>query len=326
MWTNTCDKSGCGKKKAWLVVNEFLRSAKFAEIHAWLLRSAEKAGIEMKLLTNAQIYSHMAGKIPGGLVREEGCGRNEAGERPEFVLFWDKDVRLAAYLEALSIPVYNSADAIAACDDKSLTYLKLWKAGLPMPETILAPMTFANIGYTNYHYLTGVGERLGYPMVVKECFGSFGAQVYLAQDQAQLREIMDGIGAKPALFQKFIGESRGRDVRLQVVGEDVVTSMYRYSTDGDFRANITNGGSMKKYDPSKEETGLAVKAAKVLGLDFAGVDILFAKDGPIICEVNSNAHFKNIYDCTGVDAADCIMDYIICRSSNGRSDLGRRSG
>ena len=78
----------------------------------------------------------------------------------------------------------------------------------------------------------------------------------------------------------------------------------------DFRANITNGGQMFNYEPSEEEVEMAREVMEHLGLDFAGVDILFGEKGPILCEVNSNAHFKNIYDCTGVNVAECIVEYI----------------
>ena len=88
-----------------------------------------------------------------------------------------------------------------------------------------------------------------------------------------------------------------------------MASMLRYN-DNDFRANITNGGSMEKYNPTKEEVKMAIDTCKALNLDFGGVDILFGENGPILCEVNSNAHFKNIYDCTGENVADYIIEYI----------------
>lgn len=183
-----------------------------------------------------------------------------------------------------------------------------------MPKTILAPMTFANIGYTNYDFLELVEKELNYPIIVKECFGSFGMQVYKADSREELMEFVVKIGAKPMLFQEFIVNSAGRDIRLHVVGNQVVTSMYRYSENGDFRANITNGGKMKPYEPTEEEKSLAIESAKVLGLDFAGVDLLIGPDGKaMVCEVNSNAHFKNIFDCTNVNVADAIIEECICR-------------
>ncbi len=116
------------------------------------------------------------------------------------------------------------------------------------------------------------------------------------------------------LFQEFIQNSKGKDLRLQVVGNQVVAAMYRYSENGDFRANISNGGRMRSYEPSQKQMDLAIQCCKILGLDFAGVDILFGKNQEsIVCEVNSNAHFKNIYDCTGINVADSIMEYIIKR-------------
>ena len=96
----------------------------------------------------------------------------------------------------------------------------------------------------------------------------------------------------------------------------MVAAILRQSTDGDFRSNLTRGGSMSPYTPSKEEAELARRATQALGLDFAGVDVLFGKDGPLICEVNSNAHFKTTLECTGVNMADAIMAHI-------RGRLGR---
>lgn len=285
----------------WLVVNEFLNSDKFNEIHKWLLNAADKQGIRLIEKTNAQIPIELPfGKLP-----------EEKHPEVDFVLFWDKDVRLARYLELMGYRVFNSSQAIYACDDKSMTHLLLSGADIPMPRTIVAPMTFSNIGYTNTDFLTVAAGKLGFPLVVKECFGSFGWQVYLANDFNELTAIVSKIGPKPMLFQEYIKTSHGRDIRLEVVGNQVIASMYRYSDNGDFRANLTIGGKMKPYRPTKKQADLAIRCCEIIGLDFAGVDILFGEnDEPIVCEVNSNAHFKNIYDCTGVNAADAIINYI----------------
>lgn len=86
--------------------------------------------------------------------------------------------------------------------------------------------------------------------------------------------------------------------------------MYRYN-DRDFRSNISNGGSMREYKASDAQIELAVNACKALGLDFGGVDVLFGSNGrPVVCEVNSNPHFKSTFDCTGVDISECILKYI----------------
>lgn len=287
--------------KGWLVVNEFLQSKKFDEIHSWLLQAANKQDIDMDLKTNASLMV----ELPAD--REDAVRL----EKPDFILFWDKDVKLAEHLEKLGFPVFNSARAIETCDNKALTHLALMHAGIRMPRTIIAPMTFENIGYTNLDFAGRAAEKLGFPLVVKECFGSFGQQVYLAHDYGELTDIISKTGARPILFQEYIATSAGRDIRLQVVGNKVVASMYRHSVNGDFRANLTIGGRMEQYRPTEEQCRLALECCSIIGLDFAGVDILFGEnDEPIVCEVNSNAHFKNIYDCTGVNAAEAIIEYI----------------
>lgn len=311
--------------RGWLIVNEFLQSNKFNEIHNWLQEAAINHGIQLELKTNAQLLIDLS-DCKGILEKKlssassetdhmkEECVHGLSGmtrEDAEFILFWDKDIRLAKHLENMGYPVFNSSKAIGICDDKSLTHQVLMNSGIPMPRTIIAPMTFANIGYTNHHFLEEVADRLGFPMVVKECFGSFGQQVYLVNSLDDLKNKVTELGAKPILFQQFIKESFGKDIRLQVVGGKVIASMYRYSVNGDFRANLAIGGRMQPHTPTDREKELALRCCDIIGLDYAGVDLLFGEDGsPLVCEVNSNAHFKNIYDCTGVNAADAILSYI----------------
>jgi len=283
--------------KGYLVVNHFLHSGKFNEIYQWLFEAAKKREVTLEIKTNAELMPCLG---------EEG--HKDAFRDVDFILFWDKDIRLAKYLESLGCAVYNSAQAIEICDDKSLTHLALQKYDIPMPKTCIAPMTYENIGYTDDSFVDEVIDKLGLPMVVKECFGSFGQQVYLCHSKEEVREKI----TRSVIFQEYIEHSKGRDVRLQVVGNRVICGMYRYSENGDFRANITNGGKMKPYEWSEKEEQLALESVKAIGLDFAGVDLLFGEnDQPIVCEVNSNAHFKNIFDCTGVNTADAIIDYIV---------------
>lgn len=280
--------------KGWLVVNEFLQNQKFSELTKLFLSAAQKANLSLSVYTNAELLADTKELLK---------------QRPDFVLFWDKDIVLGNYLEAQGIPLYNSVDAIRLCDDKRLTHIALMREGIPSPRTIMAPMTYPNIGFTNHDFFEYVERELTYPFVVKEAFGSFGEQVYLVRDRKELQQRIQGTSTTELLFQEYIPESRGRDVRLQVVGDRVVASMYRYS-DTDFRANVTAGGKMRNYTPSKEESSLALRAARAVGADFAGVDLLFGAEGPLVCEVNSNAHFKNIQTCTGVPVAEEIIQYI----------------
>ena len=274
-------------KKGFLVVNAFLHSHKFTEIYEWLEAAATKAGLELDVYTNAE-------EIPDGY---------------DFCLFWDKDIPLARILEKKGIRVFNSSEAIRICDDKYATYEALLDADIDMPYTVPVPMTYENIGFTDFMFVKEKLSRFSYPVIIKECHGSFGAQVYLANDEKEACSILGNTGGRPAIFQEFLPECRGRDIRINMVGENAVCAMERYN-EADFRANITGGGKMRPHEVTEEELILARKVMKALKLDFAGVDILLAKRGPLLCEVNSNAHFKNIYDCTGVNVAEHIIEYI----------------
>lgn len=283
-----------------MVVNAFLRTTKFDDIYHTLLCAAHGVGMELDVRTNAELCCAVGGPAfdPQAF---------------DFVLFWDKDVQLAAQLEDLGMRVFNSADAILACDDKALTYLRLKRAGLPMPRTILAPKTFSTVGYPQTGFVREAARELGFPVVLKECFGSFGQQVYLFHDVDALCQKVRALAGTPLLFQELVRESYGRDARINVVGGRVVACMLRQSTDGDFRSNLTRGGSMAPYSPTRAEAELALRAAELLGLDFAGVDVLFGREGPLLCEVNSNAHFKTTLQCTGVNMAEAIMRHIAQR-------------
>lgn len=283
-------------RRGLLVVNAFLRTSKFDELYTFLAQAAQTEGMALDVVTNAELVCALAEDFDPA--------------RYAFVVFWDKDVLLAQQLEMLGMRLFNPARSIALCDDKAQTWLALKDTGIPMPRTVPAPMTFPAIGYPALDFAVQIGEKLSYPVVVKECCGSFGQQVYLCHDQQQLLDKVKALAGVPILFQQAITESMGRDVRINVVGGQVVASILRRSTAGDFRSNLTLGGEMEPYTPTKAEAQLAIDAARLLGLDFAGVDVLFGKDGPLLCEVNSNAHFKTTLVCTGVNMAQAIMRHI----------------
>ena len=123
-------------------------------------------------------------------------------------------------------------------------------------------------------------------------------------------ETVKKLGHRPFIMQEFIEHSKGRDIRVNVVGNQVIASMQRKS-EHDFRANMTAGGTAFPYTPTKAESDLAIRCSTLLGADFAGVDLLFGEDGPLLCEVNSNSHLLNIYECTGINIADSMFDYVM---------------
>lgn len=290
----------------WLIYNGGLKSPKYMELNELYAKAAKKLGITLQLIANNEIYC---------LIED---GKNiikvpSATFQPDFILFLDKDIRLAKQLEKLGYRLFNSREVIENCDDKILTFEVLANTGIKMPKTLFSAMFFngtgngeADLGFTNI-----IEETFSYPLVIKEAFGSFGAQVYLIHNREELLAKQKELLYVPHLYQEFIDSSKGRDVRIYVVGNQVVASMYRHS-DTDFRANISNGASMSPYEPSEAFCELAIKATEVLGADFTGVDLLFGEnDEPILCEVNSNAHIKNIYDCTGIDVAEAIFKHIL---------------
>ncbi|MHA6252113.1 ATP-grasp domain-containing protein [Oceanobacillus sp. CAU 1775] len=285
----------------WIIYNGNLPGDKFLDFAEMLQEAGENHGSKVQIIKNNELLS---------LLSTNSLGLLPEVTLPDYVVFTDKDIYLARQLEYLGIPVFNQSEAIAISDDKIATYQQLSKLNLPIPKTIIAPKIFIE-GTFSKDIIEHAIIEIGFPMVIKEAFGSFGEQVYLVETKNELQKIIDKIGNKPFVFQEFIATSYGVDIRLQVVGDEVVASMKRKSKN-DFRANITAGGTMESYTPSIEEKELAVKATKAIGADFAGVDLLYGENNqPVICEINSNAHIRNLYECTGVNAANHIIKYIL---------------
>ncbi len=284
-----------------LLVDCNLHNKKFSEIYNMLITAFESRGASIDVKTNIDIIFNIDKFVE---------------EKYDFVLFWNKDVNAGKMLENRGVRIFNSSNAIDVCDHKGLTFVSLMNSGVDMPKTILAPKTYKQVGYPSLDFLTNIEEILGFPMVIKESRGSFGKQVYLVKTHNELVDMVENLAGNDFIFQQYISTSHGRDVRIEVVGNKVVAAALRNSVDGDFRSNATLGGKMTAYSPSESQIQMAEKVSKLLGLDFAGVDILFGENGkPILCEVNSNAHFKNLFDATGIDTANYIADYIIKESA-----------
>lgn len=291
--------------KGILVINGFWKGASMVEMEALLSGAAKKQGIALSVIENRNLLFSLPSMKPLSVCPEV-----------DFVLFWDKDIRLAMMLENAGYRVLNPAKSIALCDDKTLTHLALSKARLPMPQTILCPATFPAVSYTCFDFLREAAAQLTYPLVIKEGCGSFGQQVYLAQNEEMATAILQSRAGQPLLLQQFIRESSGRDVRLYMVGGQCIAAMERRN-DSDFRANIQNGGSPIPYTPTQQEVQLAEQGCAALGLDFAGVDILHSVNGPLICEINSNAHFSALAALTHQDIAGAIFSHIrevVCKA------------
>lgn len=290
------------KPTGWIIYNGNLQSEKFRDFANMLHIAAALKDCQTQIYKNNELLALIGFKEQQLLPK-----RN----LPDFVLFTDKDIYLAKQLELLGIRVFNRAKAIELSDDKIASYQALAVNNLPIPKTIVAPKAYVKNQDTDFYQLDQIIASLGLPMIVKEAFGSFGEQVYLIQTKEQLEEKVNTLQGKPFMFQQFIASSYGEDLRLHVVGDQVVAAMKRKAKN-DFRANITAGGTMEHYIPTSKEAEIAIAATKAIGADFAGVDLLIGENKePIICEINSNAHIRNMLDCTGVNVADYIVDYVM---------------
>lgn len=286
----------------WLIYNGGLLTDKFMELNKWYIKSAKKHRIDLKPIANSELF---IGVEEGELILEPDL------KRPDFVLYLDKDIHLAKQISNLGVPVFNSPETIAICDNKISMHQKLAEAKLPQPTTLFAPMLFQQAREPNQAFLNHVAKTLGYPLVVKEAYGSFGEQVYLINNRVELNHHAKALINKPHLFQEYIASSHGKDLRIHIVGDRAVASTKRVSKN-DFRANVTNGGEMFAHHPNQEFIDLAIKASQTVGANFSGVDLLYGPNGePIICEVNSNAHIKNIYQATSIDVSDYIFEEIL---------------
>lgn len=288
---------------SWIIYNGSLPSPKFLDFAQMLQHAAEQKGHEAILYKNNELLSYLQTNKLGFIEKEKL-------NLPDYVIFTDKDIYLAKQLQYLGVRVFNRAETIAMSDDKILTYQQLAKHSINIPQTIIAPKVFTNEPSIQSDYLLQISEQLTFPLIIKEAFGSFGEQVYLIETFDELISKVNELKGTPFIFQQFIKSSFGKDLRLQVVGNKVVAAMKRTSVD-DFRANVTTGGSMEKYEPTDIEKKISIKAAKALQADFAGIDLLFGENGePIVCEVNSNAHIRNLLTCTGINSAPHIINYI----------------
>lgn len=269
---------------------------KFRDQAELVQEAADRAGVSATIYKNYEVMMDVTEKVDS---------------LPDFVVFLDKDIVLATYLKSLGIPVFNDPEVIERCDNKTKQAIRLALDGVPMPRTIVAPKVYPNFTIRDSGYYERVLQELGLPMIIKEARGSFGMNVYLIETEEQFYEKTESLRGIDYLFQAFIASSRGRDIRVNVVGGQVVAAMYRHS-ETDFRANITNGGKAEIVELTDAQIDIALRAAKSVGADFAGVDLLFGEnEEPLVCEVNAAAHIRNIYNVTGINVADAMIAYIL---------------
>lgn len=204
---------------------------------------------------------------------------------PGFVIMRGYDRDISCHFESCGVPVINRWEAMERSHDKILTHQALTAAGLPSPFTIM-PMT--PLSYEEA--CDAVGTSV---FIVKQNDGSRGVNVFLVKNRQDYDSAIVTLGEK-AILQCYIASSCGRDLRVWTVGERAVGCVLRHSATS-FLSNYSQGGSARPYELPDEAARLAVKAACSVGLEFAGVDLLFDPEGGFtVCEVNGNAGFRTL--------------------------------
>lgn len=200
-------------------------------------------------------------------------------------------------------PVCESV-AISRSRDKLRSLQLLSRKGIGLPVT-----TFAHKTSKAEEVLNLVG---GAPVVIKLLEGTQGIGVVLAETPKSAESIIQAFGGVNTniLVQEFIKEAGGEDIRCLVVGGKVVASMLRKGKEGDFRSNLHRGGSAKTVKITPQERATAIQAAKVMGLNVCGVDLLRANHGPVVMEVNSSPGLQGVESATGIDVAGKIIEFI----------------
>ena len=208
-------------------------------------------------------------------------------------------------LELVGITVINKEEAVMNAKNKVRNLQVLCEHNIPVPKTYVI---------NNASDLDSALRDMGkFPLILKSPSGSQGKGVAIIESKRGLKSIIDMFDPNnPLIIQKYVKESKGKDVRVFVVGNRIVGAMERVTTcRGEFRSNFHLGGKVLVTDLSDDEKTLAVAAAKACSLDVAGVDILRTKEGPKVIEVNANPGLEGITLATGKDIAGEIIQYMV---------------
>jgi RimK family alpha-L-glutamate ligase len=209
------------------------------------------------------------------------------------------------------VVVVNSADSVMAARDKLLAHQALAAAGVPFPKTVLArqPSDVAKM-------VKLVG---GPPVILKLLSGTHGKGVMLGKDLDEIQASLETVWAlnETLLIQEYMNHDPGADIRVIVVGGRVIGAMRRVAQLGRFRANVHQGAAVEAHPMDEELEWLALRVTEVMGLDFAGVDLVRARDGYSVIEVNSAPGFEGFERATQVNVGAELLRYVRFRSEVG---------
>ncbi len=293
---------GIKKLKGSIIINAFKRPVQS-------VLQAERLQAELRL------FGAETDIVTDGFLQTELCGRRLFSRLKDrdFIVYLDKDKYLSAILDKLGVRLFNTHGAIRICDDKGETYIKLCgEEDIVVPRTVFAPICYDGSDKFADGTAEKIAEKLGFPVIVKESYGSMGKGVHKADNIEELRALTEALKTRPHMYQQCIGE-RGRDIRIIVIGGKAVAAMERVN-ERDFRSNIALGGRGRAIDLNAEAYAefkkQAQKAAEIIGLDYCGIDFLSDGGKPVLCEVNSNAFFGEMEKVTGINVARLYAKHI----------------
>ena len=278
-----------------------------------LVEAAESRGHEVRVLDHLRCYMNISSSKPSLHYRGEELPVYDAfvPRIGASVTFYGTAV--SRQLEMMGVYPVNESVAITRSRDKLRSLQLLSRKGIGMPVT-----GFANSPDDIQDLIKMVG---GAPLVIKLLEGTQGIGVVLAETKKAAESVIEaflGLNAN-IMVQEFIKEAGGADIRCFVVGGKVVAAMKRQGAEGEFRSNLHRGGSATLVKLSPDERKTAVKAAQIMGLNVAGVDILRSSRGPVVMEVNSSPGLEGIEKATGKDVASMIIKFIEDNAKPGRT-------
>lgn len=272
--------------------------------HRRLQEAAVERGHELDIINTLRCYMNIASRRPEVYYNGEKLPAYDAiiPRIGASVTFYG--LAVLRQFEMMGVYPLNESVAIGRSRDKLRSMQLLARDGIGLPVT-----TFAHDPKQTEEVVKIAG---GAPLVVKLLEGTQGIGVVLADTDRSAKSVIEafrGAGVN-ILVQEFIKEAGGTDIRALVVGGKVVAAMQRSGAEGEFRSNLHRGGSAKPIKISPEERSTAVRAAKAMGLNVCGVDMLRANHGPVVMEVNSSPGLEGVEKATGIDIAGKIIDYI----------------
>lgn len=269
-----------------------------------LVEAAQKRGHEVQVINPLLCYMNITSHRPSIHLRGEALEGFDAviPRIGASITFYGTAV--VRQFEMMGVYTVNESVAISRSRDKLRSMQLLARRGIGLPVTGFAHSTM----YTQ-DLIDMVG---GAPMVIKLLEGTQGIGVVLAETEKGGESVIEAFKGLKAniLVQEFIKEAKGSDVRCFVVGDKVVAAMMRTGKEGDFRSNLHRGGTSKVVRITPEERSTATRAAKIMGLNVAGVDLLRANHGPVVMEVNSSPGLEGIEKATDKDVAGLIIQHI----------------